>query len=110
MNKKDPNYIPALEKAVKEKYGDLATQNPKHFWDENKEPQNPVTIPLQQSASNILALPFREIQPRIAFTPGERPIDDKYICISTRSTAQCKHWYYWPQLIQALKDIWNHRE
>ena len=75
------------------------------FWDENKEPQNPVTIPLQQSASNILALPFREIQPRIAFTPGERPIDDKYICISTRSTAQCKHWYYWPQLIQALKDM-----
>ena len=37
MNKKDPNYIPALEKAVKEKYGDLATQNPKHFWDEQKE-------------------------------------------------------------------------
>ena len=34
---KDLNYIQALEKAVKEKYGDLATQNPKHFWDETKE-------------------------------------------------------------------------
>ena len=34
---KDMNYIQALEKAVKEKYGDLATQNPKYFWDEFKE-------------------------------------------------------------------------
>lgn len=35
--KKDLNYIQALEKAVKEKYGDLATQNPKQFWNEEKE-------------------------------------------------------------------------
>jgi len=34
---KDMNFIQALEKAVKEKYGDLATQNPKYFWDEFKE-------------------------------------------------------------------------
>jgi hypothetical protein len=37
--KRDLNYIQALEKAVKEKYGDLATQNPKQFWDEVKEKQ-----------------------------------------------------------------------
>lgn len=36
---KDLNYIQALEKAVKEKYGDLATQNPKQFWNEEKEKQ-----------------------------------------------------------------------
>ena len=73
------------------------------FWDESKEPVNPITVPLQQTASNILAIPFKEIRPRIAFTPGERPIANKYICISTRSTAQCKHWYYWPELIEKLK-------
>ena len=73
------------------------------FWDESKEPVNPITVPLQQTASNILAIPFKEIRPRIAFTPGERPIANKYICISTRSTAQCKHWYYWPELIAQLK-------
>jgi len=39
MNKKDPNYIAALEKAIKEKYGDLATINPKYFWNEDKEKQ-----------------------------------------------------------------------
>lgn len=31
------DYIQALEKAVKEKYGDIATMNPKHFWNEQKE-------------------------------------------------------------------------
>ena len=44
------------------------------FWDDSKEPVNPITVPLQQTASNILALPFEEIRPRIAFTPGERPM------------------------------------
>jgi autotransporter strand-loop-strand O-heptosyltransferase len=74
------------------------------FWDKDREPFHPATVPLQQSASNLLALDYKEIQPRIAFTPSEKPID-KYICISTRSTAQCKHWYYWPELIQELKDM-----
>lgn len=78
------------------------------FWDSVKELEHPATIPLQQAASNILALPFKEIKPRIAFTAGERPIVNEYICISTRSTAQCKHWYYWPQLIERLKS-WGYR-
>jgi autotransporter strand-loop-strand O-heptosyltransferase len=73
------------------------------FWDNDKEPAHPATVPLQQAASNILALDFKEIQPRIVFDPGERPMVNEYVCISTRSTAQCKHWYYWPELIQALK-------
>ena len=37
MNKKDPNYLPALEKAIKEKYGEMATMNPKFFWNPLKE-------------------------------------------------------------------------
>lgn len=78
------------------------------YWDSNKEPVSPVTIPLQQAASNLLALPFKEIQPRIAFTPTERPITNEYICISTRSTSQCKHWYYWTELIDKLK-TWGYR-
>jgi autotransporter strand-loop-strand O-heptosyltransferase len=77
------------------------------FWDEDKEPTHPATVPLQQTASNILCLDHREIQPKIAFTP-EKPMIDKYICISTRSTAQCKHWYYWPELIKQLKS-WGYR-
>lgn len=74
------------------------------FWDEEKEPVHPATIPLQQAASNCLALEHLEIQPKINFTPSNRPIENKYICISTRSTAQCKHWYYWEELVQELKN------
>ena len=35
--KKDLNYIAKVEKAIAEKYGDLAIQNPASFWDEEKE-------------------------------------------------------------------------
>jgi len=33
----DPNKIAAIEKAISEKYGKEAVQNPKGNWDENKE-------------------------------------------------------------------------
>lgn len=74
------------------------------FWDEDKEPSHPATIPLQKSASNLLCLEHKEIRPKIAFDLQERTIFEKYICISSRSTAQCKHWYYWAELVQILKD------
>lgn len=73
------------------------------YWDDKKEPVHPATIPLQQAATNILCLPYKEIVPRIAYTPATVEIE-KYVCISTRSTSQCKHWYYWTELIQKLKD------
>ena len=37
MKDKDLNYIAALEKAIKKKYGDDAIQNPAKHWDEDKE-------------------------------------------------------------------------
>ena len=37
MKDKDPNYIAAVEKAIKKKYGDDAIQNPAKFWNEEKE-------------------------------------------------------------------------
>jgi len=36
---RDLNFVQALEKAVKEKYGEQATYNPKQFWNEEKEKQ-----------------------------------------------------------------------
>ncbi len=35
--KKDLNYIAKVEKAIKEKYGDEAVQNPRKDWDDEKE-------------------------------------------------------------------------
>jgi autotransporter strand-loop-strand O-heptosyltransferase len=74
------------------------------FWEKEKEPVNPILIPLQKTATNILKLPFKEILPEIDFTPTTRPIEEKYVCISMYSTSQCKLWYYWQDLINFLND------
>jgi hypothetical protein len=37
MSKKDPNYVVKVEKAISEKYGEDAVQNPKGNWDKDKE-------------------------------------------------------------------------
>ena len=34
---KDPNYIIKLEKAISKKYGEEAIQNPRKYWDDEKE-------------------------------------------------------------------------
>jgi len=70
-------------------------------WDKDKEPVNPITIPLQQSACNILHLPYKEMRPRIIDLPGVLLEGERYVCISTMSTAECKHWDKWPELINS---------
>lgn len=72
------------------------------FWEKHREPVNPILIPLQKAASNILYLPHKEIVPIIDFTPKERPMTEKYVCISMYSTSQCKLWYYWQEVIDFL--------
>ena len=62
------------------------------FYDKDKEPTLPSTVPLQKSATNILGLDYEEIHSRIYFEPKERPYDEKYICIAPSSTAGCKLW------------------
>ena len=37
MTKEDPNYIAKIEKAIEDKYGTEAIQNPKSNWSEEKE-------------------------------------------------------------------------
>jgi autotransporter strand-loop-strand O-heptosyltransferase len=74
------------------------------FYDNKKEPTHPATISLQQAASNILNIKHIEVKPEIHFESGKRPMDSKYVAISTRSTSQCKHWYYWDELVKMLID------
>lgn len=65
------------------------------FYDSNKEPVLPNTIPLQQAATNILGLEFREIKPKLKYTPTKAPIGifaKKVVTIATNSTAGCKFW------------------
>ena len=77
------------------------------FYDYNKEPVLPNTIPLQKSAANILGLDYKEIHSRIYFYPKERPYPEKYICIAPSSTAGCKLWNNptgWLELTKYLSD------
>jgi autotransporter strand-loop-strand O-heptosyltransferase len=62
------------------------------FWNKDKEPEEPNTIPLQKSASNILGLEFKEIKPEIDFKPKSNPYNQKYVVIAPHSTSGLKYW------------------
>jgi autotransporter strand-loop-strand O-heptosyltransferase len=78
------------------------------FYDKDKEPEEPNTIPLQKAATNILGLEFTEIRPKLSFTPEPRPIKEKYVTIGMSTTSGCKEWSHpngWQTLINYLNDI-----
>ena len=77
------------------------------FYNPDKEPEMPNTIPLQQAATNILGLDYTEIQPRIDYEIGERPYEQKYVSIATNSTSGCKFWTKegWQGLINHLHEL-----
>jgi len=76
------------------------------FYNENKEPVLPNTIPLQKAATNILGLPYEEIVPRIKKDWGNVIEGQEYVTIATNSTAGCKFWTRegWQEVINFLHD------
>jgi autotransporter strand-loop-strand O-heptosyltransferase len=75
-------------------------------WNEDKEPTLCNTIPLQQSASNILGLDYVELKPRLKYDIGENKYG-KYVTIATNSTAGLKFWTKsaWAKVINHLHEI-----
>lgn len=73
------------------------------FYDTNKEPVLCNTISLQQTASNILGLEFREIKPVLKYDIGDNKYG-KYVTIATNSTAGLKFWLKtsWQDVIDFL--------
>jgi autotransporter strand-loop-strand O-heptosyltransferase len=73
------------------------------FYNFASEPALPNTIPLQQTATNILGLDYQEIKPYIAFSPSNKSYT-KFVTIATNSTAGCKFWTReaWQTLINHL--------
>jgi len=61
------------------------------FYDSNKEPVLPNTIKLQEAATKILGLEFKEIMPKLKYDAGNN-LYGKYVTIATNSTAGCKFW------------------
>ena len=84
---------------------------PLEDW-QNRNPIDPRTIPLQQVASSVLGLDFKEQKPVLTFLNSTRK-NKKYVTIATQSTAQCKYWNNekgWETLIKYLNskgyDVW----
>lgn len=63
-------------------------------WKNTHNPNDYKKIPLQQTASDILGLEYKEIIPKITIPESEREIEDKYVCLAEFSTANTKHWHY----------------
>lgn len=77
-------------------------------WDQGSyHPTKPNTIPLIQTATDILNLPYKEINYGLNFKPKESPMPSKYVCIGPRATAGLKEWphHYWPELAKMLGEI-----
>ena len=61
------------------------------FYDSNKEPVLPNTIKLQEAATKILGLDFKEIMPKLKYDASNNNYG-KYVTIATNSTSGCKFW------------------
>jgi autotransporter strand-loop-strand O-heptosyltransferase len=75
------------------------------FNNSYKNPRDPYIIPLQQTATDILGLPFKEIKPNIGLVTVPFSKKEKYITLSMQSTAQSKYWNYkggWQQVVDFL--------
>ena len=78
MNNKDLNYIAGLEKAIKQKYGEEAVQNPSSNWTPEKEKEY-----LQQLKENkIRELAADRVEEREGFLFSAKLIkkDSKNVC------------------------------
>ena len=61
-------------------------------------------IPLQQTATDILGLEFKEVNYGLNYKIQQRPIKQKYIVFGPQATSGCKEWVfeYWDELAQTL--------
>jgi autotransporter strand-loop-strand O-heptosyltransferase len=64
------------------------------------------TLSLQEVATSILGMEFKEIRPTIrTLAQAPRPLEKKYVCIAVQSTAQCKLWNRdggWDEVVEYL--------
>lgn len=84
------------------------------FRDENggwknysSHPRMVNTIPLQQTATDILGLEKSELNYGLNFPIGPRPIEEKYVIFAPQSTAGCKEWSYegWSELAKIIQKL-----
>ena len=74
------------------------------WTDTDKNPNQVNLIPLQQTATDILGLDFKEVNHGLNLPPLKRPIKEKYIVFGPNATSGCKEWVYenWVELSKLL--------
>lgn len=76
------------------------------YTDRDHQPTDPRMSSLQDAAAYLLGVPCEERRPNIVVAESARRVAERYVCIATQSTAQCKYWNNprgWPVLIAHLK-------
>jgi autotransporter strand-loop-strand O-heptosyltransferase len=75
------------------------------FGNMDYNPRDCREIPLQQTATDILGLDYKEIKTKITIPDKPRTIDEPYVCIGIHGTAQCKYWNHkdgWQKVVDYL--------
>lgn len=78
------------------------------YTDRDHQPTDPRVSSMQDSVSYMLGVPCAERRPKLVVADTERRIRERYVCIATQATAQCKYWNNprgWPTLIAHLKEL-----
>ncbi len=76
-------------------------------WDNpSRNPQQVNLRRLQQTATDILGLEFKELNFGIELGNGPIPMEGKYVVFAPQATAGCKEWEYskWVELASKFKD------
>jgi autotransporter strand-loop-strand O-heptosyltransferase len=75
--------------------------------DRDRNPNQPNLIPLQQAASDILGLEFKELNYGLNFKKKSSPIDKPYVVFVPNATSGCKEWDYnnWVGLSKMIKSL-----
>jgi len=75
--------------------------------DKDRNPNQPNLVPLQQAATDILGLEFKELNHGLTFEKRERPVEKQYVVFGPNATSGCKEWDYnhWITLSKMIKDL-----
>ncbi|KQR79530.1 hypothetical protein ASG35_06415 [Burkholderia sp. Leaf177] len=78
----------------------------KPFSERDHQPTDPRVSNMQDMIAYLLGVPCEERRPNVVIANKTRTIKERYVCIATQSTAQCKYWNNprgWSTLIAHLK-------
>ena len=76
-------------------------------FNQDKSPSNFMENPLQQTASDILGIPYYEVKPKLAFKDQPNPFKIRYVVIGPHGTKHASYWNHkggWQEIINYLNE------